>query len=355
MLLAKYKKYTLKFKFDAGTSRGILNQKETWFIILEDSTKPNTFGIGEAGVLKELSIDDRPDFELRLIEILSSVKLISSIEDIYKIVPAEFPSIIFALETAWLDLQNGGKRKIFDTYFYKGLEKIPINGLVWMNSVEEMYNQAVIKIEEGYSCIKFKVGALYHRDEVQLIARIRNLVPNKDKLSIRLDANGAWERTSALKKLFNFSKHQIHSIEQPIMAGRPNLMHAVVSKSQIPIALDEELIGIHDIESMNILLDRIKPSYIILKPSLVGGIQATINWIQVARQKNIGWWITSALESNIGLNAISQLASHLDSHKIHGLGTGNLYENNIESPLKVKNGTIFYDIAHKWDLSPIIS
>ncbi len=355
MLIAKFKKYTLQFKFDAGTSRGVLKEKDTWFIILEDTNNLNLVGIGEASLIKNLSIDDRLDFEETLGTILSKVSLIKSINDIYTLVPLEFPSIRFALETAWLDLKLGGKRKIFDTFFYNGIEKIHINGLVWMNNVNEMYNQAMEKIEEGYTCIKFKVGSLRHREELQLIEKLRKSMPSQDKLVIRLDANGAWERTSALKKIFDYSKYQIHSIEQPITAGYPNMMHAVVSKSYIPIALDEELIGVHEINAKHYLLDKIKPSYIVLKPSLLGGIKATIEWVELAKTKKIGYWITSALESNIGLNTIAQLASHLDPHKVHGLGTGNLYNNNIQSPLKVKNGTIFYDIAEKWDLTPILS
>ena len=319
MMQISLKKLILNFTFDAGTSRGVLKTKNTWFIRLQN--KEGVIGIGEAGPLPKLSIDDQENFEEFIKEKSNDISLINSLHDIYEIVPSTLPSLIFALETAYLDLINGGKKCIYNTKFYSAQQGIPINGLVWMNTASHMYQQAFEKINSGFNCLKFKVGAL--------------------------DANGAWSYEEALEKLKIFSQFNIHSIEQPIKAGFTESMAKLCRLKIIDIALDEELIGIYAYKSE--LLTQIKPQYIILKPTLLGGFAQCDEWIDLAQKLSIGWWNTSALESNIGLNAISQYSHYKDPHKMHGLGTGKLFDNNINSPLEVINGEIKYVKDASWE------
>jgi o-succinylbenzoate synthase len=352
-LNADFSKYVLNFKFDAGTSRGILRHKDTWFIRLWHPAEPFRIGRGECGILKGLSIDDRPDVEDKLREVCREISrrdfnelATSDLAEIFQL--RDFPSILFGLETAMLDLMNGGRMMIFESPFSQGKEAIPINGLVWMGDKDFMQRQIREKISEGYNCIKMKIGAIDFDSECSLLHDLRKQYDG-DKLSLRLDANGAFQPGEALQKLKMLSKFGIHSIEQPIRQGQEEEMKSLCMNSPIRIALDEELIGKYLYEEKLNLLKNIRPSYIILKPSLLGGLASCREWIEIARSLNIGWWITSALESNIGLNAIAQFTATFSPDIPQGLGTGKLYHNKIESPLVISKGSLKYDLNNKWD------
>jgi len=351
-LRASVTKKVFEFNFTARTSRGRMKNRVSWFIRLWDDANPDVFGLGECALLPGLSIDDKPDYE----EVLNTVAAIvgnlnlastTLLQDAARIVPAGFPSILFGLETALLDLKNGGKRMIFDNSFLAS-KPISINGLVWMGDLDEMLQQASIKIEEGFRCIKIKVGGLNFEKECDILNYIRKKYFRED-ITLRLDANGAFKTEEALYKLYDLSKYKIHSIEQPIKPRQPEL-EELCRKSPIPVALDEEMIGVQSAEAKKELLSKAKPQYIIVKPSLHGGILGTQEWISIAESMNIGWWITSALESNIGLNAICQLTANYSVSIPQGLGTGALYDNNFESPLEVKKGEIFYNPKLSWNL-----
>ncbi len=348
----EYVKRTLQFRFDAGTSRGVLRTKDVFWIKAFQEESSEICGCGEAAPLVKLSPDDRPDFEEVLGEVLKQMETFSwemeenfILSKLKEVIPFELPSIRFGLETALLDLKNGGKKKIFDNPFYDLNEPIPINGLIWMGDREFMLEQINQKIEEGYDCIKMKIGAIDFDQELELLRYIRNRF-SPEQITLRVDANGAFPKDEALEKLSKLAELGIHSIEQPIAAGNVETMRTLCEATPLPIALDEELIGV---KSKAELLDLIEPQYIILKPTLVGGISEIREWIKLAEQRGIGWWMTSALESNIGLNAIAQLTSTY-SHKIpQGLGTGKLYHNNLESPLEIKSGFIRYSSDKSWE------
>ena len=269
-------------------------------------------------------------------------------EDIDSLVSKDLPSIRFGVETAFLDLLNGGKRVIYDNSFIKG-KKIPINGLIWMGDMDFMMNQINQKIAEGFSCIKLKVGGLDFDRECDTLQYIRKRY-FRDDITIRLDANGAFKIDDVLYRIEQLAKYKVQSIEQPIKPGQEE-MEELCRKSQIPIALDEELIGKNTLEEKRELLERLKPQYIILKPSLHGGFAGCKEWIELAEMNSIGWWITSALESSIGLNAICQFTSNYSITLPQGLGTGSIYSNNISSPLRVEQGSIFY--SGEFDPDPL--
>lgn len=354
-LQASVTKKVFEFNFAARTSRGRMKDRTAWFIKLWDNANPSVFGLGECAPLPGLSVDDRPDYE----EVLSSVvRNVSSLtlntalclKDAAALVPAGFPSILFGLETAVLDLQHGGNRIIFNNSFLQS-KPIPINGLVWMGDLDLMLQQASIKIAEGFRCIKIKVGGINFEKECDILNYIRKKY-YREEITLRLDANGAFKVDEALYKLHDLSKFKIHSIEQPIKPKQPEL-EELCRKSPIPIALDEELIGLSTAEEKKDLLLKAKPQFIIIKPSLHGGIQGSQEWISIAESFNIGWWITSALESNIGLNAICQLTANYPVSIPQGLGTGTLYENNFESPLEVVRGEIRYNAQESWNLGEL--
>jgi O-succinylbenzoate synthase len=353
-LKATYTKKTFRFNFDARTSRGQMKDKTSWFIKVWDERDQNVVGIGECGPLPGLSIDHRPDFEEKLSTALDRLEHVTSTDigriQLTEMVPQAFPSITFALETALRDLAHGGKRKIFDNQFIKGL-RIPINGLVWMGNFDFMLQQVEEKILKGFTCIKLKVGGIDFDLECELLARIRRKF-SRDHVTLRLDANGAFTAQNALQRLHVLSQFGIHSIEQPLKARFP-LTKELCSESPIPIALDEELIELHTRESKEEMLDRLKPQFIVIKPSLHGGLSGADEWIQLAGNRSIGWWITSALESNIGLNAICQFTANYPISMHQGLGTGMIYERNIPSPLRVDDGSIFLDNQLKWDVAVI--
>jgi o-succinylbenzoate synthase len=353
-LKALYIKKTFHFNFDARTSRGQMKDKVSWFIKVWNEHDRALVGIGECGPLPGLSIDHRPDFEEKLSATLDRLQHFSSTEAAFlqlsEIVPAGFPSITFALETALQDLSNGGKRIIRNNQFINGL-RIPINGLVWMGDFEFMFKQIEEKISKGFTCIKLKVGGIDFDLECELLGRLRRKFP-KEKITLRLDANGAFNVENVMQRLETLSQFGIHSIEQPLKAGLSRTKDLCM-ESPIPIALDEELIGVLNRDSKEEMLERLKPQFIVLKPSLHGGLSGSSEWIDLAEKRGVGWWITSALESNIGLNAICQFTADFPVSIHQGLGTGTIYHQNIPSPLSVADGAIFMDTRHKWDVTMI--
>lgn len=344
MLHYSYFKRSLEFAFDARTSRGDIKKHAAYIIEVRNLLKPEVIGRGEASPLNGLSIDSHDDFENQLINILQELNNGLRPEDINLL---GLPSIRFALETAMADLHFGGQMKVFDNEFIRG-KTIPINGLIWMADKQKMLQEAQEKIEKGFNCIKLKVGNLDFDEECRLIESIRKN-NSAYKFEIRLDANGAFEPYEAIEKLKELHRFEIHSIEQPIKPKQVDWMEEICRKAPIHIALDEELIGI-DVEEMGFhLIKKIKPKYIILKPTLIGGFSTCDKWINLADKSKIGWWLTSALESNVGLNAIAQYASYLKVKNHQGLGTGSLYQNNFPSPLLVENGYLHFSDIKKWN------
>src|SRR5690554_3123131 len=329
-LKASFEKKIFEFKRPSGTSRGVLTEKKAWFITVWNKHKPNIKGVGECSIIPGLSPDFENDesYELKVRDVVKDVDYFSlNIEEL-----KDFPSIYFGLEMALLDLKNGGKGVFYDTEFTRGNQTIPINGLIWMGDEEFMQSQIEQKLAEGFSCIKMKIGAIDFEKELEILAGIRKQVSAKE-ITLRVDANGAFTPEDALGKLKRLSEFELHSIEQPIKQGQIEEMHKLCAKNILPIALDEELIGIYDYEDKRQLLDKIQPQFIILKPSLIGGFKGSKEWIELAEERKIPWWITSALESNVGLNAIAQFTSTYEIVLPQGLGTGALYTNNVESCL----------------------
>lgn len=342
-MLATYYKYILDFKRPSGTSRGVLTQKETWFIILEKDGKK---GIGECGILRGLSVDDRPDYEDKLSWACANIDLgLAKLWDAL----LEFPSIQFGLEMAFKSVEAESPFVLFPSEFTSGSKTIPINGLVWMGDEAYMKEQIEDKLAQGFTCIKLKIGAIDFEKELALLRFIRSNF-SADEIELRVDANGAFNINEALSKLNQLSEFKLHSIEQPIKQKQHDSMAELCKNTPLPIALDEELIGVFGIDDKEALLQKIMPQYIILKPSLVGGIRGCYEWIALAEKYNIGWWITSALESNIGLNAIAQYTFTKNNLMPQGLGTGSLYTNNFDSPLKVENGELCYDKSVNWQV-----
>lgn len=348
-------KHILDFRFTAGTSRGSLTRHTAYYLTIEDDEHPGIRGIGEASPLKGLS-PEYADFEKHLHRIcdeFNSYELevfpwnLNLILD--QCLDARFPSVRFAFETALLDLLNGGTRQVFANDFRTG-KRLPINGLVWMGSKDEMLAQIRQKLEAGFTTIKMKVGAIDFQQELDCLHYIRKRY-SPDDITVRVDANGAWTPEEAKKKLDTLAAFELHSIEQPIRAGQTEAMHALCRTSPVPIALDEELIGFPDYVDKMKLVKAIQPAYLILKPTLLGGFQQCREWIEIAGRHHVPWWVTSALESNIGLNAICQFTAGFPVTLPQGLGTGSLYHNNIPSPLTVGNGAIYADPAAGWDLS----
>lgn len=341
LMKATYHKYILSFKQASGTSRGVLKTKETWFLILNHEGKE---GFGECSLFRGLSIDDRPDYEDKLIWACNHIDL--GLSELLSAL-IEFPSIQMGLEMAFKSLESENSFELFISKFTQSKDSIPINGLVWMGSEAFMKQQIKDKIEAGFSCIKMKIGAIDFQQEINLIKSIRNEFSSND-IELRVDANGAFHPAEALEKLKILSDYNLHSIEQPIKQGQIEDMAMLCKKTPLPIALDEELIGIFSVTKKQELLQTINPQYIILKPSLVGGFSGSDEWISFAEKQNIGWWITSALESNVGLNAIAQYTYTKQSILPQGLGTGSLFTNNFESPLQVKNGKLQYEKNINW-------
>ena len=345
-MIASFHKHTLHFKRPSGTSRGVLHSKETYFLILK---KGERFGIGECGLLRGLSVDDRPDYETALAQVCDNASGGVGESGLYPALK-EFPSIQFGIEMAFKSLHSKNPFELFPSKFTRGHAAIPINGLVWMGDKSFMKQQISEKLKEGFTCIKMKIGAIDFKTEMELLKSIRKEF-SASEVELRVDANGAFSPTEALEKLKVLSHLQLHSIEQPIRQGQWQEMARLCEETPLPIALDEELIGIFSEEEKNRLLDTIKPQFIILKPSLIGGFRGSDTWINLAEKHNAGWWITSALESNVGLNAIAQYTFTKNTTLPQGLGTGSLYTNNIESPLQVSNGKLTYDTENAWEFN----
>ncbi len=328
-------KRILHFKQPAGTSRGVYTERKIWLIHLSDGKRT---GIGECAPLPDLSSDALPDvqYETKLQQFCEDY--CQSAEINYEAM-RDYPSMLFGLETAVQALSE----PLFDTPFSRGEEGIPINGLVWMGRYDEMLQRMEEKLEKGFRCVKLKIGAIDFEQELDLVKRIRDRF-SFHEVELRLDANGAFVYEEALYKLELLSQYAIHSIEQPIRQGQWAYMAELCRESPLPIALDEELIGVNDPEMKGHMLNIIKPRYIILKPSLHGGMNGCREWIATAKEQGIGSWITSALESNIGLNAIAQFASDVYGPHItmpQGLGTGQLFTDNIPMSLEIRGDMLW--------------
>ncbi|WP_010422629.1 o-succinylbenzoate synthase [Anaerophaga thermohalophila] len=337
MLKADYQPYKLMFKTPGGTSRGVLTEKQSWFITIYDDAAPSKRGIGECSVLPKLSYDDRPGLKEKIEFVCKNA---DALRDDFHDELRDWPSLRFAVETALIGLSTPGSDILFPSAFTRGEHGIPINGLIWMGAPDYMLQQIEEKILAGFTCLKMKIGAIGFDEEYRILEALRRRF-SKDQLELRVDANGAFSPAQAPGILDKLARLDIHSVEQPIRAGHWEEMAALCESSPIPIALDEELIGINDIEEKKQMMNTIRPQFIILKPSLTGGLKASEEWIQIAGDNGTGWWITSALESNIGLNAIAQWTYTLDNRMPQGLGTGQVFSNNVPSRL-------YTDKGHLW-------
>lgn len=339
MLKVSFRKYQLAFKSPVLTSRGAMAVKNGYFVFISDGQKT---GIGECSFIEGLSPDDLDHYEPELENCCRR----ATAGDENRWNGESFPSIRFGFETARMDFKNGGRKILFDNDFSTGKKMIPINGLVWMGDKEWMKQQIGEKLAAGFRCIKIKVGAIDFQQEVSLLKFIRSKFP-PDIIEIRLDANGAFNESDVFQKLETLHEYHIHSIEQPVRQGQLDLMRRVCLLSPIPVALDEELIGVPSTQIADVL-NEIRPQFIILKPALLGGFEISDRWIQAAEERNIGWWATSALESNIGLNAIAQWVFDKNNPLTQGLGTGSLYKQNINSPLFIEGGCLGYNPEMPW-------
>lgn len=340
--------YTLRFKRPAGTSRGVYREHRVWHVVLRDNEDPAHIGIGECAPLPDLSSDFDNHYEETLSHFCRNLEEEQQL-DIESLRP--YPSILFGLESALQHYQEHSW-KLLESPFSRGEEGIPINGLIWMGSYNEMRQQAESLLQKEFHCIKLKIGALGFDQELELLQFIRN---NHQTITLRVDANGAFTPIDAEEKFKRLSALGIHSIEQPIRAGQWEEMSRLCESTPIPVALDEELIGIYRPEEKRRLLEMIRPHYIILKPSLHGGISGCNEWITLATELGIGWWITSALESNIGLNSIAQWCATLGNPLPQGLGTGSLYHNNIPLPLAIRGDNLWFNPSGTFPDKPLHS
>lgn len=326
----------LHFKQPAGTSRGVYTTRKIWLLTVEHGGRT---AIGECAPLPQLSCDDIPDYEAVLRRFCDIIEATGSIPyDEMR----NYPSMLFGVETALAQLSRTDGL-LYDTPFSHGEEGIPINGLVWMGTHDEMLSRLKEKLALGFRCVKLKIGAIDFAKELDLIQHIRKHF-SREEVELRVDANGGFTPDVALERLQELARYDIHSIEQPIMAHQWSEMAQLCQLSPLPIAIDEELIGVNSTDEKIRLLETIKPQYIILKPSLHGGVAGTREWIALANERGIGSWITSALESNIGLNAIAQLAADIYGPQItmpQGLGTGMLFTDNIPMPLEIRNDCLW--------------
>ncbi|MFZ9981743.1 MAG: o-succinylbenzoate synthase [Cyclobacteriaceae bacterium] len=346
-------KRTFRFRFNAKTSRGLLKDRVCWFLKVSFAGQPEVTGLGEVAPLEGLSSEGIPQVENELLllkEVLKTGNKFSfvdpsAIETYYGLWKFS-SSIRFGAVTALLDLFNGGNKRIFDAPFSEGIP-IPINGLVWMDEARIMLENAEKKISEGFNCIKLKVGSLQFEEECSLIEQLR-LKYGSDRLTIRLDANGAFSHGEVESKLNRLAQYDIHSIEQPLNPKDTLKYPQLLKLSPVPVALDEQLIGNYSLQKKSQLLQALMPAFLVIKPGLTGGFSEAREWISLAEDLKIGWWITSALESPIGLNAIAQFTSQFHPDLPQGLGTGNVFENPFEHPLRVENGFLTLKKDQKW-------
>jgi o-succinylbenzoate synthase len=342
-----WKKYTLNFKKPSGTSRGVLLEKHSYFLISKDEHISYP-ALGECSIIEGLSPDPLLNYEAKLNEVCQWLNEKSSSKPDLLL----FPSIAFGLEMFLADREANGSKIFHDDGFTQGEDAMLINGLVWMGKPEFMLDQVKTKVEQGFTCIKMKIGAINFQDELNILKRIRHQFGNE--LELRVDANGAFSIEDALSKLQALSAFDIHSIEQPIQPRNWEPMAQLCRESPIPIALDEELISITDQKEKIALLENIQPQYIILKPSLIGGLTASNEWISLAEDRGIAWWMTSALESNVGLNNITQFTYSKNVKLPQGLGTGSLYLNNFDSPLYIQGEMIKFEPNNTWNLNTLL-
>ncbi|MCG8552930.1 MAG: o-succinylbenzoate synthase [Desulfobacterales bacterium] len=332
---ARVIEHDLQFKRPAGTSRGVLNHRRVWYLVLE---KEGRTGVGECAPLPGLSAETIPGVEQALADLAAD-------PDRFCIRTPEqgLPSSVqFAVETALRDLEQTGTRILYPSGFTCGDKGIPINGLIWMGELSFMKEQVRRKLDSGWRCIKLKIGALQFEDELAILKGIRAEY-SADDVILRVDANGGFSPDEVAERLGQLAALDIHSIEQPIAKGQWPQMAELCRQSPLDIALDEELIGITALEDKIRLLDALGPHYLVLKPSLHGGMNGCDQWIELAEARGIDWWITSYLESNLGLNAIAQWA-FLKQPRLHqGLGTGQLFTNNMDSPLEIRGEELFFD------------
>lgn len=328
----------LDFAFEAVTSRERMWHKRTYLVRVHNSDRPDICGIGECGLFRGLSADDCPDYEDILADLCRHPQDWEA---------CTMPSIHFGFETATRDLENGGKRLIYNSGWTEGKAGIPINGLIWMGDRKTMAERIDAKLADGFRVLKLKIGGINFDDECGLLAYIRNRY-STDTLEIRLDANGSFRPENALARLERLAEFGIHSIEQPLPKGMAEATADLCRRSSLPIALDEELIGWRNDAQIADLLDAIAPQYIILKPSLIGGFDRSEAYVRAAGKRGIGWWATSALESNVGLNAIAQWVASKDPKIPQGLGTGMLYTNNLQSPLYLSGDRLKFNPAGAW-------
>lgn len=346
MIAARWIEHTLQPRFELGTSKGPINARTVWYLLAWETDRPDVVGIGEAALFPGHSKEFPADVRTKLIELCADThdwprRLITDLVDV--------PSVRFAVEQCLRDLEVSGTKQLFPSPFLLGHANIPINGLVWMGDKATMKQRIREQIEKGFTTVKMKIGAIGIDDELELLAAVRQEFSPKE-ITLRVDANGAFGASDVMDVLQRLADLQVHSIEQPVHAGLYEVMAELCEGSPIPIALDEDLIGLNTRDAKVDLLDHVKPRYIVIKPSLVGGWAATQEWIDLAKARNINWWITSALESSIGLNAIAQYTATLGVTMPQGLGTGSVYINNIASPLLAERGVIRYRPEVAWDL-----
>jgi len=349
MLRARWIERSLEPHFTLGTSKGSITTRTVWYLIAWQHARPEVRGIGEAALFPGHSREFPADVKTKLLELCMDTsnwerRLTDDLVDV--------PSVRFAVEQCLRDLEAGGTKTLFPSEFTLGRQAIPINGLVWMGDKATMKQRIREQIEGGYTTVKMKIGAIGIDDELDLLKAVRAEYSAND-LILRVDANGAFSAQQAPDVLKRLADLQVHSIEQPVPPGLYEVMTELCARTPIPIALDEDLIGLNTHDAKVDLLDNLKPQYIVIKPSLVGGWAATQEWIDLAKARNIGWWITSALESSIGLNAIAQYTATLHVTMAQGLGTGKVYANNIPSPLLAEKGFLRYRPEEDWDLSDL--
>ena len=351
MIRAAWKEITLTPKFELGTSKGPINARTVWYLIAWDSDRPEVKGIGEAALFPGHSKEFPADVKTKLLELCLDTsnwahRLTDDLVDV--------PSVRFAVEQCLRDLDASGSKILYPSAFTLGKQGIAINGLVWMGDKSTMKQRIREQILAGFTTVKMKIGAIGIEDELELLKTVRAEFTATD-ITLRVDANGSFNARNAMDVLQRLADIQVESIEQPVQPGLYEVMAELCERSPVPIALDEDLIGLNTFDAKADLLDNVKPQLIVIKPSLVGGWAAAEEWIALAKARNIGWWITSALESSIGLNAVAQWTATLGVHVAQGLGTGSVYADNIPSPLQAAKGELRYRPEADWDLSRLLA
>lgn len=340
----RFQHHTLFFHKPAKTSRDVMTSRDVYFAQCTSGDGVIS-GLGECAPIWGLSPESKAEVERTLANWSSIMQQPEQLADVFN----RMSSLRFAIETALRDMAAGGTMQLFDVDLN---HPIPINGLIWMSDAPSMLRECREKVEAGFTTIKFKVGALNFEEELHLLRAVRSEFAERN-LEIRLDANGAFASDDVLEKLDALSTFRIHSIEQPIKAGQHEAMARLIEKSPMAIALDEELIGVHAATDKRRLLKEIKPHYLVLKPTLHGGFSGCDEWVALATEMGIGWWATSALESNVGLNAIAQWVLTKQVSMPQGLGTGSLFSNNVQSPWVVENGFLRYDENLRWNVKSL--